>query len=201
MLSWSTYFYGVYVYARATLDEAGYLHGGDVAVLEGPDPNTAFVKITGRLKELIITAGGENIPPILIENQMMAAMPVISHCLIIGDGRKYLTMLVSLKVRVDDETTHLTDQLTEDVISMSIQLGSPAVLYPQVVYDDRWKAYIDEGVAKVNANATSNAQIIQKWRWLPNDLSEKAGDLTPTMKVKRKVVMEKYRSIIDSMYD
>lgn len=184
-----------------TLDEAGYLHSGDVAILEGPDDNTAFVKITGRIKELIITAGGENIPPTLIENQMMAACPVVSHCLVIGDGKKFLTMLVSLKVRVDDETTHLTDQLTEDVISMSIQLGSPAVLYPQVVYDDRWKEYIDTGLAKVNAQATSSAQVIQKWRWLPADLSEKAGDLTPTMKVKRKVVMEKYRSLIDAMYD
>ena len=96
---------------KETIDSDSFMHSGDVAefdddgdediVTAGP---SGFMKITGRIKELIITAGGENIPPVLIENEMKAAMPALSNCMVVGDKRKYLAMLVSLKTEVDSES-------------------------------------------------------------------------------------------------
>lgn len=82
----------------------GFLHSGDVAAFdENKCPRiksgeAGFMKITGRKKELIITAGGENIPPVLIENEIKAVMSCISNCMVIGDKRKFLSVVLSLKV-------------------------------------------------------------------------------------------------------
>ena len=76
-----------------TIDTEGYLHSGDIGKLT--KDNILF--ITGRLKELIITAGGKNIPPVLIENEIKNALPCISNVMAIGDNKKYLTCLISLK--------------------------------------------------------------------------------------------------------
>lgn len=72
-----------------TFNDEGYLLTGDSAI----QSNDEFITITGRLKELIITKGGENVAPLLIEKEMMTQMPVLSNCLVIGDQRKYLTMV------------------------------------------------------------------------------------------------------------
>jgi long-chain-fatty-acid--CoA ligase ACSBG len=76
-----------------TIDSQGFLHSGDVGKLT----KEGVLFITGRVKELIITAGGENIPPILIENEIKKALPCLSNVMVVGDFRKYLTCLISLK--------------------------------------------------------------------------------------------------------
>ena len=86
-----------------TIDEEGYLHSGDVAAFDSNDQKdvprpSGFMKITGRIKELIITAGGENVPPVLIEDAIKAATLAVSNVIVIGDKRKFLSALVSLKV-------------------------------------------------------------------------------------------------------
>ena len=189
-----------------TIDAEGYLHSGDVA--EFDDDNDAnvrapsgFMRITGRIKELIITAGGENVPPVLIENEMKAAMPALSNCMVIGDKRKFLSMLVSLKVEVDLETGVPSDKLSVDSIYFGQQIGSTATTLSEAADDPKWIKYINDGVKVANSKTTSSAQIVQKWKMLPVDFSEKAGDLTPTLKLKRNVVTEKYAELIDSIYD
>jgi long-chain-fatty-acid--CoA ligase ACSBG len=188
-----------------TIDTEGYLHSGDVADFdendhpEIPHPS-GFMKITGRIKELLITAGGENVPPVLIENEMKAVMVAISNVMVIGDRRKYLAMLVSLKTEVDKETALPVDKLAADALFVSQQIGSTATLYSEVKNDPLWKAYIDKGVKEANKKTTSNAQVVQKWRWLPEDFSEKSGDLTPTLKLKRSVVSKKYHDLIEAIY-
>jgi long-chain-fatty-acid--CoA ligase ACSBG len=190
----------------ATIDADGFLHSGDVAAFDEHDQEgfvggpSGFMKITGRIKELIITAGGENVPPVLIENEMKAAMVAISNVMVIGDKRKYLSMLVSLKTEVDKETALPLDQLAADALFVGEQIGSTARLYSEAIADPKWKAYIDQGVKTANKKTTSNAQVVQKWRWLPQDFSEKGGELTPTLKLKRKVVTEKYAALIESIY-
>lgn len=190
-----------------TIDADGFLHSGDVAEFDnnhkkeietGP---SGFMRITGRIKELIITAGGENIPPVLIEEEMKSAMLAISNCMVIGDRRKYLTMLVSLKCEVNPETMEGTNKLAADSLYVGKQIGSNATTLEEVAEDPLWKKYIDEGVKKANSKTTSNAQIVQKWKLLPVDFSEKAGDLTPTLKLKRSEVVKKYADMIEKLYE
>jgi len=188
-----------------TIDAEGYLHSGDVADFDennvpGIPPPSGFMKITGRIKELIITAGGENVPPVLIENEMKAAMPALSNCVVIGDRRKFLSMLLTLKTEVNPDTGEPSDVLFGDAVIAGQQIGSSARTVGQVLNDPLWTKYFNDGMKVANAKTTSNAQIVQKWTLLPVDLSEKAGDLTPTLKLKRNVVTDKYAAAIDAMY-
>ena len=188
-----------------TIDSEGYLHSGDVAEFDKDDseycpPPSGFMKITGRIKDLIITAGGENVPPILIENEMKAAMVAISNCLVVGDKRKYLSMLITLKTEVDLATATPTNVLAADALFIGKQIRSNATTVEEVMKDPLWTKYFNEGMKKANAKTTSNAQIVQKWRLLKTDFSESAGDLTPTMKLKRNVVLKKYAKEVDEIY-
>jgi long-chain-fatty-acid--CoA ligase ACSBG len=189
-----------------TFDAQGYLRSGDVGEFDADhDPEipapSGFLRITGRIKELIITAGGENIPPVLIENEMKAAMVALSNVMVIGEQKKFLTMLVSLKVEVDLETAIPTNKLAADSLFIGKQIESTATTLEEAARDPKWIKYIDDGMKKANSKTSSQAQVVQKWKMLPVDLSEKAGDLTPTLKLKRNVVTKKYQKLIDSMYE
>ena len=189
----------------ACFDSDGFLHSGDVAEIDADgDPDiteglSGFIRITGRIKELIITAGGENVPPVLIENEMKAAMNAVSNCIAIGDRRKFLTMLVSLKVTADADGAP-TNKLAADALHAAKQIGSSATTYSEATQDPKWIEYVNTGMKQGNSKTTSNAQIVQKWAWLPVDVSEKGGELTPTLKLKRKIVSEKYADLIESLY-
>ena len=154
----------------------------------------------GRIKELLITAGGENIPPVIIENEMKAAMVALSNVMVVGDRQKFLAMFVSLKTEVNPESGEPTDVLAKDALYVGGQIGSSAKTVSEAINDPAWKKYIDEGMKKGNSKTTSNAQIIQKWKMLPVDFSEKAGDLTPTLKLKRNVVTKKLADAIAQLY-
>jgi long-chain-fatty-acid--CoA ligase ACSBG len=137
---------------------------------------------------------------VLIENEMKAAMVAISNCMVIGDKRKYLTMLVSLKTEVDLETMIPTDKLAADSLFVGSQIGSSAKTVGEAASDPLWKKYIDNGVKVANSKTTSNAQIVQKWSLLPIDFSEKGGELTPTLKLKRSVAAAKHEALIEALY-
>jgi long-chain-fatty-acid--CoA ligase ACSBG len=188
-----------------TIDADGFLHSGDVAEFDGDNDlsiqrPSGFMKITGRIKELLITAGGENIPPVLIENEVKGACVAVSNCMLIGDKRKYLTLLVSLKVTVDADALP-TDILAPDALFIGKKIGSTATTYTEAKVDPLWKKCIDDAVKVANSKTTSNAQIIQKWTWLPTDFSEKGGELTPTLKLKRNVAYEKNIHLCEEMYN
>lgn len=177
-----------------TIDSEGWLHSGDIAKIED-----GFITITGRIKELIITAGGENIPPVLIEEKFKAAMPVLSQCMVIGDKRKFLSILLCLQNDIDDEGVP-SDKLIGESLATSKRIGSKATTSTEAATCDAWKKYFDEGMKEANAKATSNAQKIQKWTLLPCEFSEKGGELTPTLKLKRKVSAEKHTKEVEAMY-
>ncbi|CAM9434747.1 unnamed protein product [Discosporangium mesarthrocarpum] len=187
-----------------TIDEDGWMHSGDVATFDEdgdgttPPPN-GFMKITGRIKELIITAGGENIPPVLIENEFKKEMPFITHCMVIGDKRKFLSIIICLNVETDDEGVP-TDKLAGEALSTSKDIGSTATTTGEVATDEKWNALIEKGRKVCNSRTTSKAQVVQKWVIIPSDFSEKGGELTPTLKLKRGPTNNKYSDLIESMY-
>lgn len=195
-----------------TIDSEGYLHSGDVAEFDDDSKTLAqggledmvgksgFMRITGRIKELIITAGGENIPPVLIEVEMKKEMIALSNCIVVGDKRKYLCMMVSLKCVPNKETGKPTDTLDTDSLFIGNQITSDAKTMTEAAACPKWAAWIDAGMKSANKRNTSNAQQIQKWKMLPCDLSEVEGDLTPTLKLKRGKVVKKYEEFIDGMY-
>ncbi|KDO19768.1 hypothetical protein SPRG_15102 [Saprolegnia parasitica CBS 223.65] len=179
----------------AALDEDGFLHTGDCASLD----SDGFAFMTGRLKELIITAGGENVPPVLIENVIKEELPLLGNVMIIGDKRKFLSAIFTFRVTVD-EHGEPTDKLDAEAKYILAQLDSSASTVAEAMADPKIKTYLDAGLKRANARATSHAQNIQKYIFVARDFSVPGGEMTPTLKIKRNVVADKYAAEIDAMY-
>jgi len=185
-----------------TIDEEGFLHSGDIGKVDGD----GFLAITGRIKELIITAGGENIPPVLIEDEIKKELQdVISNVMVIGDRRKFLTCTITLKAvpKKDPNANEypFTDDLAPSCKSVFSAQGSGAATVQQAASDEAVKKYIHQGIEKANQKAASNAQRIGKFIILPQDFTIEGNELTPTMKLKRRIVVEKYSADIEKMYE
>lgn len=166
--------------------------GEEECAMSGP---LGYVKITGRIKDLIISAGGENIPPVLIEEEYKTLVPCVSNALVVGDRKRYLTMLVTLKT-----VTPENNDLAPAVLSVGAEIGSHATTVEEAVSDPKWTQYLHSQLTVLNQNATSNAHKVQKLSILGGDFTEGGGELTPTLKVKRNVVCEKYANVIENMY-
>ncbi|KAK1174416.1 long-chain-fatty-acid--CoA ligase ACSBG2-like [Acipenser oxyrinchus oxyrinchus] len=179
------------------LDQEGWLHSGDL----GKHDPEGFLYVTGRIKELIITAGGENIPPVLIEDAVKEELPIVSNAMLIGDKRKFLCMLLTLKCNVDDDGEP-TDELTPQSKEFCRQTGCRASRLSEITSKNHLPVFkaIQEGIDRVNAKATSNAQKIQKWTILEKEFSISGGELGPTLKLKRPVVQKMYKDQIEEFY-
>jgi len=162
--------------ATAELIRDGWMHSGDVGTFDGD----GYLRITGRKKDLIITSTGKNIAPQDMDTQLRSA-PFISQAVVVGDGRKFLSALLTLD----------TDAI-EDAIPTH---GEAEVLatHPDV------EAAIERAVEELNA-ARAGAERIKTWRVLPRDLTVADGELTPTLKVRRSVVIDRYGDLVDEMY-
>jgi long-chain-fatty-acid--CoA ligase ACSBG len=189
---------------KETVNAEGYLLSGDIVSIDSCDdpnipPPSGFISITGRIKELIITAGGENIPPVLIEDELKAAMPALSKAMVIGDKRKYLVVLLCLEVEVDVDGA-ASDKLTGAALEAAKEMGSLATTTAEARVDPIWMAYFDNGLTQANKQATSRAQKVAKWALLDTDFTEVGGELTPTLKLKRSVAADKYSKVIEDLY-
>ncbi|XP_068461300.1 long-chain-fatty-acid--CoA ligase ACSBG2-like isoform X2 [Clinocottus analis] len=179
------------------LDQDGWLHSGDL----GRHDQNDFLYITGRIKELLITAGGENIPPVPIEDSVKAEVPIISNAILIGDKLKFLSMLLTLKCVVDDNGDP-TDELSPEALTFCQQHNVTATKVSEITANKEPAIYnaIQEGMERVNAKATSNAQKIQKWVILERDFSVNGGELGPTMKLRRPIVVKMNQEKINELY-
>lgn len=166
---------------RQTLDEDGWVHSGDIGDLD----EDGFVKVTDRKKELIITSGGKNIAPAPIEAQLKS-IPCVAAAAVIGDGRNYLTALVT----IDPES--LTSALEA--------AGSPAKDHAEAGECSIFRSWLEEQVeSRVNVTL-SRVQSIKKICVLGDQFTIEGGELTPTMKLKRRVVLAKYERQIEALY-
>jgi len=166
--------------ATAETLKDGWLHSGDV----GEFDSEGYLKITDRKKDLIITAGGKNIAPQNIENQLKFS-PYINDAVVIGDRRKYLVAII-----VIDE-----DNVVKFAQDNKIQYTTYASLtqHPEV------KKLIQKEVDKVN-KTLANVETVKKFTILPKKLYEEDGEVTPTMKVKRKYINQAFKDLIEAMY-
>jgi long-chain acyl-CoA synthetase len=175
-------FQGYYKNEEATSEalEDRWLHTGDLGRLD----EDGFLYITGRKKDIIITAGGKNITPANLENGLKQTR-WISQAVVIGDRRPYLIALITLD---PEEAPALAEQLGLDDASL------PALAQNEAVREEIQKA-IDE----VNSHVGPVEQI-KRFEILDHDLSQETGELTPTLKVKRNVVHEKFADLVDQVY-
>jgi len=163
-----------------TISSDGWLHSGDMGEID----SEGFLQITGRKKDIIITAGGENIAPQLLEGKLKAIVAV-SQVLVIGDQRKYLSALITLD-----------DEVLESELSNA---NSPAIGADQAAQCKQLRGYLQQQISAMN-KSLAHAQAIQKFTVLARDFSIEGGELTPTMKIKRNIVSAKYQAQIAAMY-
>ncbi|XP_025049260.1 long-chain-fatty-acid--CoA ligase ACSBG2-like [Alligator sinensis] len=189
---------GMEAATQEALDKAGWLRTGDLARCD-PD---GFLYIVGRIKELVITAGGKNIAPVPIEEAVKREVPIISNAILVGDGRKFLSMLLTLKCKVDPESGAPLDELSPEALQFCRELGSQATRVSEVLSMQDPAVYqaIQQGVERVNQRAPSRAHRVQKWALLPRDFSIASGELGPTAKLKRRVVLGAYETRISGCY-
>jgi len=158
----------------------GWLHSGDVGELD----EDGFLKITDRKKDLIITAGGKNIAPQNIENQLKFS-PYINDAVVIGDRKKYLVALIAI-----DE---------ENVIKYAQDNKIQFSTYASLTQAPEIKQLIQKEVDRVN-KMLAQVEQVKKFAIIPKKLYEEDGEVTPTMKVKRKSINEAYKDVITKMY-
>ena len=165
---------------REAIDAEGWLHTGDIGELDAEE----FLRITDRKKDIIVTSGGKNIAPQNVEN-LLKNDRFISQAFVYGDRRKYLTALLTLS--------------PEEIVKWAEQSGIPERDPALLAADPRVEAMIRGRVDEINRQLASFEQV-KKFVLLGTDFSQETGELTPTLKVKRKVVLKKYGNLLDSLY-
>jgi len=174
-------FEGYYKNEEATREtlEGGWLHTGDLGELD----EDGYLSITGRKKDIIITAGGKNITPANLEAEIKQS-PYVSQCVVIGDRRPYLVALITLD--------------PEECAKLAEERGWPADP-AELARHEGMRQLLQEHLDEVNEKFARVEQV-KKFEILPHDLSQEGGELTPTLKVKRNVVTQKYEKEVDELY-
>ena len=184
MLAGAQIFKGYWNNPTATaeaIEPDGWFHSGDIGEID----DQGFVKITGRKKELIVTAGGKNVAPAVLEDRLRANW-LVSQCMVVGDAQPFIAALVTID--------------PESFPGWLKQAGKPeGSTIASMTNDPDLVAEIQKAVDEAN-KAVSNAEAIKKFTILQEDWTEEGGQLTPSMKLKRNVVMKEYASEVDALY-
>jgi long-chain acyl-CoA synthetase len=163
------------------LTDDGWFHTGDLGALD----RDGYLAITGRKKEIIVTASGKNVAPAQLEDRLRAH-PLIGQCMVVGDRRPFIGLLVT----IDPEAFPLwkADHGKDEAATVADLRDDPDLLME-----------IDQAVAEAN-KAVSHAEAIKKFRILPTDFTEGGGQLTPTLKLKRNVIVKEEEAEIAALY-
>ncbi|MGW5353239.1 AMP-dependent synthetase/ligase [Streptomyces sp. NPDC004031] len=158
----------------------GWFHTGDIGTLD----EDGYLTITGRKKEIIVTAGGKNVAPAVIEDRIRAHA-LVAECMVVGDGRPFVGALVTL-----DE---------EFLPRWAEQHGKAGRTVAELADDPDLLAAVQQAVDEGNA-AVSRAESVRKFRILPGQFTEESGHLTPSLKLKRSVVLADYAAEVEALY-
>jgi long-chain acyl-CoA synthetase len=164
---------------RETLERDGWFHTGDVGEVD----DEGFVRITGRKKEIIVTAGGKNVAPAVLEDRLRAHA-LVDQCIVVGDGQPFIAALVTLD---------------PDAVSAWAQAHGKSGRTADLVDDPDLRAEIEAAVEDAN-KAVSKAEAIRKFKVLADAWTEEGGQLTPSLKLKRNVVMRECKDEIVGLY-
>ncbi|WP_114422717.1 AMP-dependent synthetase/ligase [Nocardioides houyundeii] len=162
------------------VDRDGWFHTGDVGEID----DEGFVRITGRKKEILVTAGGKNVAPAALEDRLRAH-PLIDQCIVVGDGQPFIGALITL----DPET----------VPAWATAQGLTGGITTTLIDNPALRAEIDAAVEDAN-KAVSRAESIRKYTILSAEWTEEGGQLTPSLKLKRSVVMREFREDVEALY-
>jgi long-chain acyl-CoA synthetase len=166
---------------KEAIDSGSWFHTGDIGELD----NDGFLKITGRKKEILVTAGGKNVAPAVLEDRLRAHR-LVSQCIVVGDQRPFIGALITLDA--------------EALPAWLESKGKPAGQTPEQVREDpELLAEIDAAVKDAN-KAVSHAEAIKRFTILGTDFTEDNGMLTPSLKLKRAVVMKEFDAEVESLY-
>ena len=158
----------------------GWFHSGDIGEIDAD----GFVRITGRKKELIVTAGGKNVAPAVLEDRLRAH-PLVSLCMVVGDQQPFIACLVTIDA--------------EALGPWLASKGKPVADVASVVDDPDLQAAVQGAVDEAN-KAVSKAEAIRKFAILPVDWTEEGGQMTPSLKLKRSVVMKDFADDVSALY-
>ena len=173
----SGYWHNESVTAETLVD--GWIHTGDLGEVD----DDGFVRITGRKKEIIVTAGGKNVAPAVLEDRVRAS-PLVSQCMVVGEGKPFIAALVTLDA--DSLPTWMDSHGTSGTVA-------------DLVHDPDVRAEVQRSIDDANASV-SRAEGIRKFAILTNDWTEESGELTPTLKLKRNLLLRTYHDDVEALY-
>jgi len=165
---------------REVIDGEGFFHTGDIGYLD----EGGFLFITDRKKNIIVTAGGKNVAPQPVEDAIKQS-PYIAEAILVGDGRKFISALIVLD--------------RENIRGWALENGVEMEPYERFVRDERLVEFISKEIER-RTERFSNFERVKKFRILPRDLTMEENELTPSLKVRRRVVLEHFADVVDEMY-
>jgi long-chain acyl-CoA synthetase len=163
------------------IDANGFLHTGDIGALDA----AGHLVITDRKKDMIKTSGGKFVAPQHVEGLLKLETPVIGQVLLHGEGRRFCTALITLS--------------EEELLAWARAEGIADAAYADLVRDARVDELVRRHVEHVNANL-ARYEAIRRWAILPTEFKVETGELTPSLKVRRRVVEERYRNVLEGLY-
>jgi long-subunit acyl-CoA synthetase (AMP-forming) len=167
--------------SAALYTDDGWMRTGDLGVLD----KDGYLSITGRKKDLLITAGGKNVAPAEMENHLQG-IPGIGQAVVVGDRQPYLCAILALE--------------EEALPGLCKAAGVPLTPLAETACNGKVLAFLADRVESECNSKVARYQTIKKFEVLPHMLSVEGGELTPTLKVKRNIVNARYKAIIDGMY-
>jgi long-chain acyl-CoA synthetase len=161
------------------MESDGWFHTGDLGEVD----DEGFIRITGRKKEILVTAGGKNVAPAVLEDRLRGHL-LVDQCIVVGDGQPFIAALVTLD---------------RDSVPLWAEQHGKSADIAALVHDPDLRAEIETAVEDAN-KAVSKAESIRRFVIVPVAWTEEGGQLTPSLKLKRGVVMREHRDDVDALY-